>query len=365
MRKDKALDIAHIHVADKHNKGDVAIVLAVQELFRERFAGCHIHDFSAVVLRTGDARSLRKINTADLVVIGGGGLFYSYFLPYNLDFIAGIKKPIVIFGVGYIREIGAPALDSRAAETIAALVSRAALVGVRDYKTKEFLLKQGEASSRIAVIGDPAVLLREKKTRLFGLADGGASGTAKIKSVRAKERPLRIGFNLNYSGWLGFGEWRQDILRAYREVIDYFQKQYGPRHGRDVEIYYLKHHPGEDNIYPELAVDDLRIVDLPPREQKYVYGQLDLVVGMMLHSGVLAFGAGTPEISVAYDLRNHSFAEFIGHPELVVDLNQLKTGALLKRVKQIFTKREKYGLIFKKQKEMIGRKERNFLAHIQ
>jgi polysaccharide pyruvyl transferase WcaK-like protein len=59
---------------------------------------------------------------------------------------------------------------------------------------------------------------------------------------------------------------------------------------------------------------------------------LDFVVGMMLHVGVMAFGAGTPEISVAYDLRNHSFADFIGHPELVVDLKDLKTGELLKRI---------------------------------
>jgi polysaccharide pyruvyl transferase WcaK-like protein len=63
---------------------------------------------------------------------------------------------------------------------------------------------------------------------------------------------------------------------------------------------------------------------------------------MMLHSGVMAFGAGTPEISVAYDLRNYSFAEFIKCPELVVDLDKLKRGGLLKIVKQVYIKREKY-----------------------
>ena len=164
--------------------------------------------------------------------------------------------------------------------------------------------------------------------------------------------------NLNYSGWLGFGKWHNDILKAYREVAEYFQKNY------DAQIYYLKHHPGENKIYPELKIKNLKLVDLKPVEQKYIYGELDLIVGMMLHVGVMAFGAGTPEISVAYDLRNHSFAEFIGHKELVVDLPTLKSGELLKRVKMLYAKKEKYQKEFLKIKEEIKNKQIKFLSKL-
>ena len=256
-----------------------------------------------------------------------------------------INIPIAIFGAGYIKEVDAPELKLIAAKSIAYLATQAKFVGVRDNNTKKFLIKNGVNSKKIEVVGDPAALLSEKKS-------------TKLKINSDKKSPLKIGLNLNYSGWLGFGKWHDDILFAYREVAEYFQNEYG------AQIYYLKHHPGENKIYPELKIKNLKIVDLKPSEQKYVYSQLDFVVGMMLHVGVMAFGAGTPEVSVAYDLRNHSFAEFIGHSELVVDLQNLKKGELLKRVKLVFSKREKYKKDFSKIKNSINKTQINFLRKL-
>jgi polysaccharide pyruvyl transferase WcaK-like protein len=346
------LKIVHIHVWDKDNKGDHAIVLAVQELLRARFKGCRISNFPMTVLRDGTAAELKKINNADYVVIGGGGIFYSYFLPYSRKFIKGITKPIIIFGAGYIREVGAPALSRESASSVAVLAKQAALVGVRDHNTKRFLEDNGVPGAKIKVIGDPAVLLKSKRPVGFKLS-------------MSQGHPIRIGLNLNYSGWLGFGRWREDILAAYRSVAAYFQKECGRPSGPGLEIYYLKHHPGEDNIYPALGIADLRIVDRPAAEQKYIYGQLDLVVGMMLHAGVLAFGAGTPEVSVAYDLRNHSFAEFIGRPELVVDLDRLKKRELLKIVKRVFARRSAYRRLFRRKAGTIRKIQIAFLNKIK
>ena len=84
--------IAHLHVWDQKNKGDRAIVLAVQELLRLNFPGCLISDFPISLLKKGyknsfqdkpgnNGRGIKKINQADLVIIGGGGIFYSYFYP--------------------------------------------------------------------------------------------------------------------------------------------------------------------------------------------------------------------------------------------------------------------------------------------
>jgi len=331
------IKIAHIHVWDKNNKGDAGIVLAVQELLRQKFPNCQIEDFSLTVLGNSDKKEIVKINQADLVVIGGGGIFYSYFLPYSLKIIRSIKKPIVLFGVGYIREVDAPPLSKAAARSAAFLVNKAKLVGVRDNNTKKFLVQNGADSKKIKVIGDPAVILSEK--------------SSKYKLTRK----VRIGLNLNYAGWLGFGKWHDDILSAYEAVAEYFQNKY------QAQIYYLQHHPGEDKIYAQLKIKNLKIVNLSPWEQKHVYGQLDLVVGVMLHVGVMAFGAGTPEISVAYDLRNYSFSQFINHPELVVDLDKLRGGELLKRAKIVFRKRKYYKKEFAKIKEKITNKQSKFL----
>lgn len=344
------MTIAHIHVWDKNNKGDLAIVLAVQELLKARWPRAKIIDWPLTILKGAAPVEIKKINQANLVVIGGGGIFYSYWLLFSLAVIEAIKPPIILFGVGYIREVDAPPLSREAVKSTVALVKRASTVGVRDFKTKEFLVKNGVAARKIEVIGDPAALLKEKRP---------AGAILKKLALAKSGGKIRIGLNLNYSGWLGFGKWRADILKAYQEVATYFQKEYGGAAGADVEFYYLKHHPGEDKIYPELKIHGLKVVDLPPAKQKYVYGQLDLIIGMMLHVGVMAFGAGTPEISVAYDLRNHSFAEFIGCPELVIDLKDLKKGKLLERSKGIFIEKEKYSRLFKREvSDMKNRQER-------
>jgi len=309
--------IAHIHVWDQKNKGDLGIVLAVQEQLRAAYPGVRITDFPVEVLKIFDRRQALAINRADLAVVGGGGIFYRYFLPFSKEMIKAIRVPLVIYGVGYIREIGAPALRKEEYAGIISLVRRARLVGVRENYTKKFLTERGIPASKIKVIGDPALSLKE------------------IKPGRIKPG-FKLGLNLNYSGWLGFGKWEKDIIKAYRETAEFFQDKHGAR------VYYLKHHPDEDAIYPRLKIKNLEVIDLEPAKQKGFYGTLDLVIGMMLHSCVLAAGALTPEINVAYDLRNRNFARFIGCPELAVELADLKSGTLLRRAKAAVKNRAVY-----------------------
>jgi polysaccharide pyruvyl transferase WcaK-like protein len=334
--------IVHIHVWDKTNKGDLAIVLAVQELLRQKFPGCRIIDLPIEFLKEYDSKKISLVNSADFVVIGGGGILYRYFMPFSEKVITAIKSPIIIFGVGYIREIGARALSKIEIKSIITLMKKAKLIGVRDYYTKQFLVKNGINSKKISLVGDPAALLSEQKPTNLKLKPG-----------------LKIGLNLNYSGWLGFGLWHDDILNAYRQVADYFIKT------QKAQVYYLKHHPGEDAIWPKLKIAGMKVIDYGPSAQKYFYGQLDLVIGMMLHSGVMAFGALTPEINVAYDLRNKNFAKFIGCPELVINLKELKSGALLKRAKEVLKNKIKYQKKFAAKVGDIKKKQMKFLNNIE
>ena len=339
------MKIGHIHVWDQNNKGDYAIVLAVQELLRHNFPGCEIIDFPVETLKIYNSENISKLNSCDRIFIGGGGIFYSYFLPFDLQAISEIVKPIYLFGLGYIKEVDAPLWPQVNVDSVLALAHKAAAVGVRDFNTQRFLVDNGLALEKVKVIGDPAALLSEQ-----------ILSEELLDSLKLRGEQIRIGLNLNYSGWLGFGHWREDILRAYQEVAEYFIKEHG------AQIYYLQHHPGENNIYPELKIDNLLKVDLGPHQQKYVYAQLDLVIGMMLHVGVMSFGALTPEISVAYDIRNYGFAEFIGQPELVVDLDKLKEGALLSRAQAVFFDRARYRASFAEKKKEIADTENSFMV---
>ncbi len=337
----KKIKIAHIHVWDKTNKGDLAIVLAVQELLHSVFPKAVIFDYPVEVLKNKNISALKKLNSADLIVMGGGGLFYRYFLPFSQEMIAGLKKPFIIFGVGYIREVGAPVLKKAERESIIALAQKATLLGVRENYTKRFLVKYGLPVDKVKVIGDPALLLSELSPHL-------------------KLRPgFKLGLNLNYSGWLGFGKWREDILSSYRETAEYFQKNF------QASVYYLKHHPGEEAVYPELKIKNLILLDEEPSRQKGAYGQLDLVIGMMLHSCVMAAGALTPEINVAYDLRNRNFARFLGCPELVVELPDLKKGVLLKRARTVVKAGKEYRHHLDVFHKRVSRRTQEFLREIE
>lgn len=336
--KKKINRIAHIHVWDKKNKGDAAIVMAVRDELKKKFHGLKIEEFPMEVLRDGERKDLNIINNCDVVVIGGGGILYRYFLPYNIDFIKQIQPDIYFFSVGYIREVGSRQLSPKEKKSVKFIANKAKALGIRDYYTKKFLIGLGVDSKKISLIGDSAILLNEKPSHKISL-----------------DKKVNIGLNLNYSGWLGFGHYEKEIINSYREVALYFQKEY------KAGIFYLKHHPGEDKIYPKLGIKNMKLVDLGQYEQKWFYGRLDLVIGMMLHSCVMTFGAGTPEINVAYDIRNKNFAKFIGCPELAFNLEDLKPGALLKRAKIVYENQEMYREKFKKRIKLVRQRHDEYL----
>ncbi len=309
------MKIAHIHVWDKQNKGDVGIVEAVQDLLIDNLPGVEIFDIPMDQMKLGELNWLDKINSCDLVVMGGGGIYYRYFLPYNETFINSIKPPIITFGVGYINEFGSPSLTPEDKHSVKVLNQVAKLRSVRDENTFNFLREIG-VNKDIEIIGDPAVLLKEKPVDL-------------------KLGQFNVGFNINYSGWLGFGQYQDQIISSYQECIDYLVSEH------KANIYYLVHHPGEHQIFPKLE-RKFEVIDVPAKQQKYAYSKLQLVVGMMLHVGVMAFGAGTPIMIVAYDIRNLGFAKFIGYDEIITLPQDLKPGLLKNRMIETISNLDKY-----------------------
>lgn len=336
------MKIAHIHVADQNNKGDVAIVLAIQDMLRQTFPDCQILDYPMEILKKATQQQIRQINQSDLVVVGGGGIFYSYFTPFNTDIIRQIKTPIVIFGVGHIREIGAPDLSDQAWNSIIFLVNQAKLVSVRENFTANKLIEKGISPEKISIIGDPAVLLEEIPNHSIPL-----------------DYPVKIGLNLNYSGWMGFGQYQNEIISTYQQVISYFQDNY------NAGIYYLQHHPGESQIYPTIQTKNFHLVNLPPKQQKWIYGQLDLVIGMMLHSVVMTFGANTPFVCIGYDLRCQTFTDFINQPQLHIPATQLNPKDALEIIKNTFNNREKIKTQFSQTQKNIQEQHQIFLDRIR
>ena len=210
---------------------------------------------------------------------------------------------------------------------------------VRDIETANVLKGLG-VEKEIEVTGDPACLLREEET----------------KEIFPSRKSL--GFNLAYHSWLGFGHYKNQILNSYSQTMAYFSHN-------GYKIYYLLHHSLERNIVPELSFKDYEIIDLLPRQQKRFYAGLEAIVTMMLHCGILAFGANTPFLNLAYDQKNLSFAQLIGCPEIAIKPDGISPSLLIGKLEQLLRDKSRYKKIFQREIEKFKENHNQFVNKIK
>lgn len=306
--------ILHVHFKPKHNVGDAAVVLAVRQLVEARLGKIRWTSMVMKSLRLeASPRLVRHINAHDLVIIGGGGFCSKFALPLNDDLIAAVRKPIVLFGVGHNRHYGDSGLDAGQRQSLQLLGQKAALCGVRDRLTLDMLEELG---IRATLTGDPALYLQPRKPWRV-----------------PPRRPPAIGFNIACHGWGGQAELFQPTLDMFRRVIRRLVA------GHDPGLFYMVHTDVEKPVAKRLAREfpGLRICRQPAPKLRYMYGQLDLVISMMLHSSILAFAAGTPVINIAYDDKNRAFLEDVGQAQRCFSVQDVTADAVIAACEPVLT----------------------------
>jgi len=278
--------------------------LFVQNLYRK------LHGISAKDIA-------EECNNADMVLIGGGGFYMSYLFPLNNDLIQRIQKPLVVFGVGYNQNIGSKAFTKKQAESVRVLSSQATLQMIRDYNTQDFLQTCGVDSAEIMC--DPAIFLSERNAGLV-----------------QKTKKLAIGINMARHGWDRQSEMEQQFIETYTQIC----KTVAERH--DAQFFYMMHQPKE-RVYFDALKDtgiDISLVQTDDaRELKAAYAQLDVSLSMMLHSSILAFGAGTPIVEVGYDLKNEAFMKLIGQEDLYTTIDDLDAANIVALLESAITRK--------------------------
>jgi polysaccharide pyruvyl transferase WcaK-like protein len=288
------LRIAHVHFRTRHNAGDAAVLLAIRQLLdgplqRPRWTSIRLREL-APPARPG---LVQRLNRHDLVIVGGGGLYSRWGLPLDPAALNAIEVPVVVVGAGLNRNLGDPPLSVAQLDSIRLLHERASLASVRDSASQRLLADLG---FQVALTGDPALWLAPRRPWLLSPALG-----------RPAPGP-RIGFNLAAHGWAGQAEYLERVLAAcvpvLREQVD----------GHRAQLVYLVHSDAERRLLPRLraALPGLYAFRASPAGLRWMYGQLDLVISMMLHSSILAAAAGTPVINLAYDDKNLAFMQDVG-----------------------------------------------------
>lgn len=304
--------LIHFHFKARHNVGDAAVVAAIRQLL-DADSGPHrwSSEYLKVLRQPPGRRLIRHINSHDLAIVGGGGLYSEHGLPLHPEAIAAIRIPMVIFGAGYNEHLAGRPLDQQQIDSLCELNRRAVLSSVRDQATQELLRSLGFAP---VLTGDPALCL--------------APAPARVRLDPA----CRLGVNLACHGWAGQAGQLDRLLDIYADTLRSLANS------SQLRACYLVHTSAEKPWAKQLRrrVPGLAVHALPAPRLLGLYGQLDLVISMMLHSSIFGLAAGTPVINLAYDRKNLAFMQSIGHPErsLVPDdvsaaLLAAQAGALL------------------------------------
>ena len=216
--------------------------------------------------------------------------------------IKQFKSPIVLFGVGYNQNLQSPDFTKRQNDSVRVLTDSASLITVRDSVTAEYLKSIGASS---ILMCDPAIFLSEIDSNMI---------------LKDNSR-LKIGINLAQHGWDRQEQLTDKIVKIYANLI---KKLSHP----NARFYYFMHEPNEERIIEMFKVRGVSFEGIVRTDDshklKATYGKVDLTISMMLHSTILAFGAGTPSISIGYDKKNASFMQLTrqDNRHISVDISQ-------------------------------------------
>ncbi len=348
MKLDTVTSVIHFCRREKdfYNIGEIAIACSIKDMLHSR-----LKPFTYTPAEVGELEKpqttefIETINQHDICVIGGGGLYSKFFFPMDAQVIKSIEIPIVLYGVGYLRNLGDKELTEEQIESVRLLNAYAELTSVRDEYTCKFLRDLGV--SDVHVIGDPAIFLGSEETNQVALDDN----------------KIQIGVNVACHYWALYPKYLHRTIDEYVKACKFLIKHL------NAEIVYLLHHSDEHHVVEVMRKKKLplKVVDTAPNpyKMKFIYSKLDLVIGMMMHSTVLAFGSGVPIVNVAYDAKNYNFMEFIGQKDKVIDVRETNSKKISDLATRALDNSKRIKESFKILKHQLWREQENFITKIK
>ena len=310
-------------------------------------------------------QSIAALKHADLFILGGGGLLhdyrgalYSWLMEVVLAKALGTQVALYALGAGPIRRKSGILLTQ-------AILSRTDLITVRDQDSKELLQRIGIRSPDIEVTADPSVLLSP-------------ATVVNIHSVPAKvfhrseDIPL-VGISLR--PWFPYtvkdqklahekeSHFKMTLAQTADALIDrlgarivFIPMHFGDR-ARDASICegVLALMKSSDKAY-------LLSERCTPRQMMTLLGEIDIVIGMRLHSLILAATMNVPVIGIIYDPKIIGFMSSINQDEYAIDIEDLHVERCLSLVESVWLHRDQ---IRREIQERVTRLKQKALWNVQ
>ena len=332
------------------NIGDEAILATILADFRDRRPDLRIvvasgnpagtaADHAVEAIAWNDMAAIhRAVQAADLVIVGGGGLFHDYwgvdpdsFLTgrhWGVAYYAGPALLAVLYGKRLmLYAVGAGPLYSSFGVKFTRLAAQAAeVITVRDAGSRALLEEIGAGAGKTRVTADPAFRFRAASPA--SLASAVAEGFALRRPVLGvAPRFWSVGVHPDF------------LEREMAAALDLFVEQTGG----SVVLVPFQNLSGErenDRATAARIVDSMRLrehvaIAEGPASPGQVYGWLkdcDVVLGMRLHALIFAAAAGVPAVALSYDPKVDAI---VGQLDLLsIDVKGVTAGALASRLAQ-------------------------------
>jgi len=317
------------------NLGDEVIFASMLQDLRNQFPNARVGVMSAnppgildrygvQEIRDSDIQALIEFaRQSDLLILGGGGLFYDYwgfaferlltqqqtgvgiFLGFAL-LATLLNKPLMIYAVG----VGP--LSSEIGKRYTRLAfEQAIIISVRDTQSKELLIQLGIHPDRIRVTADPAWRFPDVSPALGKdlLQNIGLNSTSPILAVSVR--------SWTYSE---NQQWEVELAHALDNFVTYQQGTvlFIPFDG--ITNDYAQSEKIK-NLMESRSSAYVLDADLSTEEKISILRNCDLMLGMRLHANILAMRYGIPVVGLVYDPKVANLFVEIGKSEYALDLD--------------------------------------------
>jgi len=271
---------------------------------------------------------LRAYRDADLVISTGGTYLVDHYdvtarlFEIELALYAG-KSPVF-----YTQSLG-PFATAEKAAAVKPYFDQAALILLRDEKSKGYLTKLNVASAKMHVLADS----------VFAMAQPEALNAAKAAPSEMKRIAISVrrwSFFQDQSGAAGMKRYASAVARAAEWLVR--------THGCEITFistcqgipeYHYKDSEVADEIVAEVSDPALRSrmrVDSrfhDPMELQTLLSQFDLVIATRMHMAILSLCAGVPVFPIAYEFKTTELFTRLGMGNWVLPIESASEDKLV------------------------------------
>ena len=317
------------------NRGDTAIRESIKRNIQKYVSKIPIAYFNC----KGEILSKKRIDQvnkdASALIIGGSGLYTNYpfdsgwYFPCSTELFSKIKVPIILLGIGNNKNLKGTILNDelnkKAKKSIKLINNLAVISTVRDQKTYNLLNTIGIKKQELLL--DPANFLDcpnvEKEKR--------------VAINIAQHSPLLGRFD-------GNNIIRNKNLLHFSTISNYLIK-------KGYEVVFIAHDCLEQSLIIDLKqlVPALKYINTDNIDKMLEeYAKCQFSIGVKMHSNILSFAAGTPFISVYYDIKSIEYLKLINYSDFGISIFDDYYDKLKTKVNKLIDNWEDYSDYFKR-----------------